>query len=98
MSLKSLSAIAKLSVVTVAIAINVGIPSIAETVKDIQVESQFTRINNKEHRNKQTNPSLIGSWKAVVSEKGQVANIFDTLMAEAHESVKGQNCPARHIG
>lgn len=81
---------------SVAITTNLVISSTAETVKDIQVGSQFTRISNKEYKNKQNNPSLVGSWKAVVSEQGIVTNIYITLKPDGtynavHESGNSKN-------
>ena len=76
MKFQSSSAITGLSVVTFMMVTNLSIPSIAETTKDIQVEPQITKTRNKEYGNKQNNLSLVGGWKAVVNEKGQVITIY----------------------
>ena len=57
MKLKSLLALVAGS----AIALSVGIPSIAETIKESQIRSESTGIGNKDYRNKQSSPSIVGS-------------------------------------
>ena len=63
MKLKSLLAIVSCS----AIALSISVPSIAETVKDSKVESASIGIGNKDYRNKQSTPSIVGSWVSSVN-------------------------------
>ena len=51
-----------------AIALSIGIPSIAETVKESQIKSEHTGIGNKDYRNKQSTPSIVGSWKSGIND------------------------------
>ncbi|MEO1692869.1 MAG: hypothetical protein AAFR63_15295 [Cyanobacteria bacterium J06631_6] len=62
MKLKSLLAIVSCS----AIALSISLPSVAETVRDSKVESGSIVIGNKDYRNKQSTPSIVGSWKSSV--------------------------------
>ena len=64
MKLKSLLAIVSCS----AIALSIGIPSVADTVKDSQVESSSIGIGNKDYRNKQSTPLIVGSWYSSVED------------------------------
>ena len=62
MKLKSLLAIVSCS----AIALSISIPSVAETVRDSKIESSSIGIGNKDYRNKQSTPSMVGNWKSSV--------------------------------
>ena len=64
MKLKSLLAIASCS----AIALSISLPSIAEKVNDSKVESSSIGIGNKDYRNKQSTPSMVGSWKSGIKD------------------------------
>ena len=64
MKLKFLSALVAGS----ATALTIGIPSIAETVKESQIKLEPTGIGNKDYRNKQSTPSIVGSWKSSVND------------------------------
>ena len=64
MKLKSLLALVAGS----AIALSFGIPSIAETVEESQIKLEPTGIGNKDYRNKQSTPSIVGSWKSSVND------------------------------
>ena len=75
MKLKSLLAIVSCT----AIALSISLPSIAETVKDSKVESTSIGIGNKDYRNKQFTPSIVGSWKSVVNEHNKVSEIYVTF-------------------
>lgn len=45
-------------------AVSIGVPSMAETVKESKVESSSIGIGNKDYRNKQSAYSIVGSWKS----------------------------------
>ena len=64
MKLKSLLAIVSCT----AIALSISLPSVAETIKDSQVESSSIGIGNKDYRNKQSTPSMVGSWYSSVKD------------------------------
>ena len=63
-SLRSTFAIFSCTVIIVGI----GFPGISETLKDIQTQPQSIGIGNKDYRNKQSTPSMVGSWKSGVND------------------------------
>ena len=72
MKLKSFLAIVSCSAIggslAIGIALSTSTPSIAETVKEGYIQSQSTGIGNKDYRNKQSTPSMVGSWKSSVED------------------------------
>jgi len=72
MKLKSLLPIVSCSAIggslAVGIALSIGVPSIAETVKNSKVESASIGIGNKDYRNKQFTPSMVSSWYSSVKD------------------------------
>ncbi|MCC0179177.1 hypothetical protein I4641_19615 [Waterburya agarophytonicola K14] len=72
MKLKSLLAIVSFSAIggslAVGIALSISVPSVAEIVKDSQIKLETTNIQNKDYRNKQSTPSMVGSWKSGVED------------------------------
>ena len=63
----------------VGIAFCTSAPALAETVKDSQIKSTPIGIGNKDYRNKQNEPSLIGHWKAVINERGEDTELYVTF-------------------
>ena len=64
MKLKSLLAIVSCT----AIALSISVPSVAETVKESQIKLEIAGIGNKDYRNKQNAPSMVGNWKSSVKD------------------------------
>lgn len=64
MKFKSFLAVVACSVV----AVSIGISLIVETVKEGDLQSESTSIQNQDSRNKQSTPSMVGSWKSGVND------------------------------